>query len=75
MGMVKEPVEATLALAEPEIDPNRAEETVDTLAGPPLNFPARRVAIFIKPVPPPEWTIKAPRKTKIAMIFALTPNS
>jgi hypothetical protein len=36
MGMVKAPVEATLALALPETDPKRALEIVATLAGPPV---------------------------------------
>jgi hypothetical protein len=34
-GSVKEPVEATLAEAEPEIEPNSAEASTDTLAAPP----------------------------------------
>ncbi len=33
--MVKAPVDATLALALPEIEPKRALETVATFAGPP----------------------------------------
>ena len=34
-GMVREPVETTLATAEPEIVPNSAEDTTETFAGPP----------------------------------------
>ena len=40
-GMVKVPVLYTLATAEPEMEPNRAEAKMDTLAGPPFE---RRVA-------------------------------
>ncbi|MDZ7749780.1 MAG: hypothetical protein U5K43_14015 [Halofilum sp. (in: g-proteobacteria)] len=35
-GRVMAPVDATLAEAEPEIEPNSAEDSTDTLAAPPL---------------------------------------
>ena len=36
-------VEATLAEAEPEIDPNRADEITETFAAPPFRRPAAAV--------------------------------
>ncbi len=44
MGMVKEPVAATLAEGAPCIMPTKAEPMVATLAGPPEYFPARALA-------------------------------
>ena len=35
-GMVKEPVETVLAIEEPETVPKKAEDTTETLAGPPV---------------------------------------
>ena len=39
-GMVTAPVDATLAEADPEIDPNSAEAMTETLPAPPRNRPA-----------------------------------
>ena len=45
-GSVNEPVDATFAEAEPEIEPKRAEESTETFAAPPFSFPAVAVAKF-----------------------------
>ena len=51
-GSVMAPVDATLAEAEPEIDPNRAEEMhTDTLAAPPFNLPAAGGSEIHEPLP------------------------
>src|SRR6056297_2618339 len=75
MGIEKEPVVATFALALPDTEPNRALEIVATFAGPPEKRPASFIARRIKPVPPPVAKINAPKKTKIAITLVLTPTS
>jgi len=35
-GMVRDPVETVLAIDEPEMVPNRADDTTDTFARPPV---------------------------------------
>ena len=64
-GSVIAPVEATLALAEPEIDPNSAEDKTDTLAAPPLSRPAAAAATFMNPCPASPAFRTAPKMTKI----------
>ena len=59
----------------PDTEPKSALDITATLAGPPTYRPARRRDIFMNPAPPPLWTIKLPRKTKIAIVLALTPRS
>ena len=44
IGIVITPVVTVLAMAEPEIMPNRPEDTTETLAGPPEKRPAAMVA-------------------------------
>jgi hypothetical protein len=44
IGIVITPVVTVLAIAEPEIIPNRPEDTTLTLAGPPEKRPATMVA-------------------------------
>jgi len=38
------PVEATFAEAEPEMEPNRADDNTETLAAPPFSRPAAAAA-------------------------------
>ena len=52
-GMVKTPVETTLATAEPEIDPINDEPMIAALAVPPVARPAARIARSMKSCPPP----------------------
>ena len=47
-GMVSAPVVTVLAMEDPEIIPNRAEEKTLTLAGPPAYRPATQEAKSIK---------------------------
>ena len=61
-GMVSEPVVTVLAMDEPEIVPNSADDTTLTLAGPPANRPANTWATSMKNLPRP-------------MRWAMTPNS
>src|SRR5690554_5879607 len=72
-GMVIAPVEATLAEAEPEIEPINADEITDTLAAPPVRRPAKALAIFMKPRPASPALSTAPKITKIATTLTLTP--
>ena len=48
IGMVSQPSTMTLATAEPEIVPNRLEDTTATLPGPPRAPPAMALAKFMK---------------------------
>ena len=59
------PVEATLALAEPEMEPKSAEEMTETLAAPPVSRPAAAAATFMKPCPASPAFSTAPKMTKI----------
>ncbi|GAB5374120.1 MAG: hypothetical protein AcusKO_05820 [Acuticoccus sp.] len=59
-------MEATLAEAEPEIEPNSAEETTDTLAAPALSRPAAAAATFMKPCPASPALSTAPKITNTA---------
>jgi len=43
------PVEATFAEAEPEMEPNRADDNTETLAAPAFSRPAAAAATFMKP--------------------------
>ena len=73
VGKVTMPVEATLADADPEIDPNKADDKTETFAAPPLNRPAADAATFIKPAPAsPAFSI-APKITNMATIETETP--
>ena len=67
------PVEATFADAEPEIEPKRADEITETFAAPPFNFPAKAVAIFMKPEPASPEFKKEPNITNIETIDTETP--
>src|SRR5690554_4410026 len=65
-GIVMAPVDATLAEAEPEMEPISAEEITDTLAPPPVRRPATALARFMKPRPASPAFSTAPKITKIA---------
>ena len=52
-GMVMTPVVTVLAMADPEIMPNKPEETTLTLAGPPEKRPAAMVAKLTNSCPNP----------------------
>ena len=74
-GRVIAPVDATFAEADPEIEPNRADDKTATFAAPPFKRPAAAVATFIKPWPASPALRTAPKITKIATIFTETPVS
>ena len=63
-GMVMTPVVTVLAMAEPEIMPNRPDDTTLTLAGPPENRPAAMVARFTNNCPSPVSWAMMPNRTK-----------
>ena len=66
-GMVKTPVVITLAVAEPETEPNRPEVTQATFAGPPAAWPVRLMAKSMKRRPAPERSTSAPKMMKRTM--------
>ena len=72
VGNVIEPVDATLAEAEPDMDPNKADEIIETFAAPPFSFPAKNFAIFMKPSPASPAFKKHPNITKIDTIVTET---
>ncbi len=63
-GMVKAPVDTVLAMALPDTEPNRAEAMTATLAGPPVDLPARAMGRSMKNLPAPDLCRKAPKKMK-----------
>ena len=69
------PVEATFADAEPEIEPNSADDRTDTLAAPPFSRPAAAMAMFMKPWPASPAFRMAPKMTKTATTETETPVS
>ena len=72
-GSVIAPVEATLAEAEPEIEPNSAEARTETLAAPALRRPAAAAARFMKPWPASPALRTAPMMTNTATMLTETP--
>ncbi len=64
-----------MAEAEPEIDPNSAEDSTETLAAPPRSRPAAAAATFMKPCPASPAFSAEPKTTKIATTVAETPAS
>src|SRR3990167_8668958 len=72
-GMLKIPSTTTLATADPEIVPKKAEETTDTLAGPPWERPATSLSRSTKVSPPPVWYSTAPNTRKMATSVAEIP--
>ena len=61
MGMVTEPVVTVLPTEEPDTMPHRAEEMTATLAGPPLDQPAMRLAKLMKKLAMPVRSRNAPK--------------
>ena len=66
------PVVATLEMALPEMEPNRAEAITDTLAEPPRRRPIPAVARSMKNSPQPELTSKRPKKINKMTMTAAT---
>ena len=64
-----------MAEAEPEIEPNSAEASTETLAAPPLARPAAAAARFMNPCPASPALSTAPRITKIDTTDTETPVS
>ena len=62
IGIVKTPVEETLAMALPDMDPKKALPTTAALAGPPTDLLVTAKARFIKKSPAPVVSKKAPRR-------------
>jgi len=60
-------VVTVLATDEPEINPVSPEARMAALAGPPLIFPTKAKAKFIKYLPPPAVSKIAPNKTNKKM--------
>ncbi len=75
VGIVKAPVEATFAEAEPEMEPKNPDARTETFAAPPRKRPAIFVEILINALPPSPTPTNAPRITKIATTFTETPVS
>ena len=73
MGMVKVPVAITLAIALPEIMPNRPLEIRATLPSPPVEFPTSLWPILTKVSAPPVSLSMAPKMPNIASIVAEIP--
>ena len=61
IGIVSQPSTITLATADPEMVPNRLEDTTATLPGPPRWPPATALARFMKNWPAPDFSRKAPK--------------
>ena len=61
MGMVTEPVVTVLPTDEPETMPHRADEMTATLAAPPEDQPAMRLAKLMKKLAMPVRSRKAPK--------------
>ena len=67
IGMVKAPVDTVLAMAEPEMDPNRPEAMTETLAGPPILCPTAARGQSMKNRCAPHRSRNAPNRTKRMM--------
>ena len=61
-GMVKDPVVTTLATADPLMEPRSPAATTDTLAGPPLVWPARDREMSLKNFPMPDLVMTQPKR-------------
>ena len=63
IGMVKAPVDTVLAIALPEMEPNRPEAMTDTLAGPPILWPTAASGNSTKKRWAPHFSKNAPNMT------------
>ena len=63
IGMVKAPVDTVLAMALPEMEPNRPLATTETLPGPPILWPTAARGKSIKKRWAPLFSRKAPKIT------------
>ena len=63
IGIVKTPVDTTLATAAPDIEPNIAELITAACAGPPGSLPVEAKAILRRIAPAPAVCSTAPRMT------------
>ena len=77
-GIVSDPVVTVFAMDDPLIDPNIAEDTTATLAGPPGYLPAMIEAMSMKNCPSPMRVASTPNstkwKTKVATTFTGMPK-
>ena len=73
-GIVITPVVTVLAIGEPEIMPNRPDDTTLTLAGPPAKRPAAMVARLTNNCPNPVSCAMMPNSTKWKTKVATTPT-
>src|SRR5581483_6551587 len=73
--MVKVPVVTTLATEEPEIMPVMPEDTTAALAGPPRYLPSREKATWMKKLPAPALSSRAPNSTNRKMKLVETPSA
>src|SRR5699024_5058316 len=62
IGIVKAPVDTTLAIADPLIEPMKPEAMAATLAGPPRVWPAMASARSLNRVDIPDLARKAPKR-------------
>ena len=67
MGMVTVPVVTVLPTEEPETMPHKADEITETLAAPPEDQPARRLANEMKKFAMPVRSRKAPKMMNSTM--------
>ena len=78
-GIVKVPVVTTLARADPEIIPKKADATTLAFAGPPFRWPSSANDDRMNHIPAPAFSSKAPnmtkRKTKLVAIPNGIPNT
>ncbi len=73
-GIVITPVVTAFAMAEPEIMPNRPDDTTHTFAGPPEKRPAATVARLTNSWPSPVSCAMMPNSTKWKTKVATTPT-
>ena len=67
MGMVTEPVVTVLPTEEPDTMPHSADAMTDTLAAPPLDHPAMRLASEMKKLEMPVRSRNAPKMMNSTM--------
>src|SRR5699024_12636150 len=73
IGIVKAPVDTTLAIADPLIEPMKPDAMAATLAGPPRVWPAMASARSLNRVDIPDLARKAAKRIKKIMYVDDTP--